>query len=99
MDKNHIWIIVDRAGIGILLKCRKVGLFHLATQIKIKADNGKVTIDLANDIQASKNKEKIKELTQKMEGVKEVIFTGKEYIRDNPFAEWSAFIHRYDLSL
>lgn len=65
----------------------KVGLFHLATQIMIKADDGKVNIDLADDIQAIKNKEKIKELAQEMEGVKEVIFTGKEYVRDNPFAE------------
>lgn len=65
----------------------KVGLFHLATQINVKADNGKITIDLADDIQALKNKERIKVTTQKMEGVEEVIFIGKEHIRDNPFAE------------
>jgi hypothetical protein len=65
----------------------KVGLFHLATQINIQADDGKVTIDMADDIQAIKNKEKIEKLTQKMEGVKEVTFSGKEPIRDNIFAE------------
>ena len=65
----------------------KVGLFHLATQIKIRADDGRVTIDLADDIQALKNKEKIEKLTRKMEGVEEVIFAGKELVRDNPFAE------------
>ncbi len=65
----------------------KVGLFHLATKIQIKTDDGKVTIDLVDDIQALKNKEEIKRVALKMEGVKEVIIRGmsEQQGHVNPF--------------
>ncbi|MBN2418252.1 MAG: cytidylate kinase-like family protein [Deltaproteobacteria bacterium] len=65
----------------------KVGLFNLASKINIEADDGKVIIDLADDIQAIKNREEIKTLTGKMEGVKEVVIRGKSEQQGhvNPF--------------
>ena len=63
----------------------KTGLFHLATKIQIEADNGKVLIDLVDDIQAIKNKEEIKKLALKMEGVKTVVIRGEQHSHVNPF--------------
>ena len=63
----------------------KVGLSHLASKIKIEADNGKVIIDLADDIQALKNREGIKKITLNIEGVKDVIIRGEQHGHVNPF--------------
>jgi cytidylate kinase len=65
----------------------KVGLFNMASKIKIEADDGKVTIDLLDDIQALKNREEIKKLTRKMDGVKEVVIRGRSEQQGhvNPF--------------
>ena len=67
----------------------KVALFDLASKIQIEADDGTVTIDLVDDIQAAKNKEQIKKAAMKIEGVKQVIISGKN-VREqhghvNPF--------------
>ena len=67
----------------------KVALFDLASKIQINADDGTVTIDLVDDIQAAKNREQIKKVAMKIEGVKQVIISGKN-VREqhghvNPF--------------
>ena len=65
----------------------KVALIPLASKIRIEADNGKVTIDLVDDIQALKNKEEIKKIAIKVEGVKKVIIRGRNEQQGhvNPF--------------
>ncbi len=67
----------------------KVALFDFASKIQIEADDGTITIDLADDIQAAKNREQIKKAAMNIEGVKQVIIRGKN-VREqhgyvNPF--------------
>jgi len=55
----------------------RVGLLGVTSKIQVEADEGKVFINVSDDNLTAKNKEQIKEIVSRIEGVKEVIINEK----------------------
>lgn len=67
----------------------KVALISVASQIRVKADEGMIFISETSDNLAPKNKEQIKKIAMQVEGVKEVVINEKivreQHGHVNPF--------------